>query len=128
MGNRKNSSQKPELVEQSYSMEDISRLLWAMNRFMIELWLENDWYMNYKEELDIENARDLILKQNWQDVENFYTWRCKAWDFFKQITWLKRWYWLKDAIWFCDPGTCHFVWHRNGDWSGVSSVKLLLKR
>ena len=87
---------KSQLEKRSYSINDVSKLLQAMNKYMVELQGDNDWDMDYENEL-----------KYWETE----TWGCKAWDCLKVITWLDNWYWLKDkevarrgysrALWYC---------------------------
>jgi len=101
---KRDFEKKSELEEKSYSMSDISKLLQAMNRYMIELKGKNDWDMDYEKEL------------KYWETEKY---RCDTWDCLKAITWLDYWYWLSDkdvawkqgsrAIWVCDRDYCSFL-------------------
>lgn len=103
---------KPKLEKKSYSMNDISKLLKAMNGFMATLGCETDWGMKYKNEL-----------KYWETN----TYRCSAWNCLKAITWLDSWYWLSDknvawrknsrAKWYCDLGNCYFYRGDNDNYS-----------
>jgi hypothetical protein len=99
-----------KLEEKSYSVKDVWRLLWAMNRYMQAMGVETDW------DLDYENALKL-----WERGSQG---GCNAWDCLMEITWLhrNRWlstYWLNDrkldrrrhhlrAKWCCYDGMCNF--------------------
>ena len=95
---------KFELKKKSYSVEDVSELLQAMNSYMKELQGKNDWDMDYENKLR-------YLRTN--------TRRCNVWDCLKYITGLDRLYWLRDmdvawdtdmcAGWTCHDDNCHFV-------------------
>ncbi len=100
---KKHFEKKPKLKKKSYSMNDVSNLLKAMNTFMAALGCETDWNMKYENELKYwENNTD----------------RCDAWDCLKTITWLNSWYWLSDkneawrkgsrAGWCCNYDHCYF--------------------
>mgnify|MGYP007013871630 CR=1 FL=1 len=69
-----------EFVTKSCSMSDISKLLQAMNRYMAEHGVDNDWDMDYEKEL-------------WEGNRP----TCNAWEYLKSIIWLKDWFWLKDG-------------------------------
>ena len=98
-----NFEKKSELEEKSYSMSDVSKLLQAMNKYMIELGGKNDGDMDYENKLKF-----------WETE----TYRCEAWDCLKAITWLDVWYWMKDkdvagrqnsrANWGCRDYDCGF--------------------
>lgn len=91
---------KPELKKKSYSMNDVSNLLTAMNGFMAALGCETDWDTKYKND----------------ELMNRY--RCGAWDCLKAITWLNKSYWLSNSNvawikdsrvkWRCRGGSCNF--------------------
>ena len=94
----------PNLGEKSlFSMCDISKLLQAINKYMVEFWGKNDMNVDYENEL-----------QYWR-TKNY---RCNAWDCLRTITWLCDWYWLSDkdvawrkdshAIWYCFHTCCYF--------------------
>ena len=99
-----------ELEKKSYSMNEISKLLQAMNKYMIELLGANDGDMDYEDEL------------KYWETDNY---RCKAWNCLKAITWLNKLYWLKDkrvdwrenprAIWACIYDNCFFARGSNDD-------------
>lgn len=65
----------PELKKRSYSINEVSKLFQAMNRYMLELWGGNDG----DEEGDID---ELEYRET---AKNIYS-----------ITWLRNWYWLKN--------------------------------
>ena len=87
---------KPQLEKKSYSMNDVSKLLQAMNKYMDVYGIKTDWNMDYENELKC-----------WETDR----WRCKAWSCLKAITWLDYMCWLKDkdtgrrdrlrALWLC---------------------------
>ena len=91
---------KPELKEKSYSKKDVSRLLQAMNQYMLELQWDSDRNIDYENELNM-----------W---ENNNKCRCNAWYCLKTITWLDYCYWLSDWYgstrfgWDCSGGCCGF--------------------
>ena len=102
---KENFESKSELKEKSYSMSDISTLLQAMNRYMVECWWWKyctDKYDDYKKELNfVESNRD----------------SCYAWYYLTLITWLDSWHWLSDtvawkkdlrAVWQCHDNICAF--------------------
>lgn len=91
---QKDFENNPELGKKSYSMNDISKLLEAVNKFMAELGCETDWD-GYKYE------NELKLWETGTD-------RCKVWNCLKFITWLESLYWLKDNAVFCAIGGCYF--------------------
>lgn len=102
---KKDFEKKSNLEKKSYSMSDVSKLLQAMNKYMIELDGKNDGDMDYENELKYGEIN---------------TYRCNAWDCLKAITWLYDWYWLKDknedgiknssAFWGC----CFFRYAGDG--------------
>ena len=78
---KKDFWQKPRLKKKLYSIKEISKLLHAMNKYMIELKWINDGDMDYENKLKYWEA----------GVE-----KCNAWDCLKTITWLDDHYWLVD--------------------------------
>ena len=115
---KKDFEKKSNLEKKSYSMSDGSKLLQAMNKYMIELGGKNDGDMDYENELK-------YWKTN--------TYRCNAWDCLKAITWLNDLYWLKDknvdgiknsrVRWRCRGNNSHF----SRDCSGDGSANLFLR-
>lgn len=110
---KKDFEAKSELKKKSYSMNDVSKLLQAMNEYMTELWGKNDGNIDYETEL-----------KYWE----FEKYRCTAWDCLKAITWLKYWYWLSDkdvawimdsrAVWDCGiVGCCRFNRYNNDNFA-----------
>ena len=109
---RDNFDKDPKFREKSYSMKDISKLLQAMNRYMAEHELIQDWDINY----DYENE----LK-HWETGKYY----CDAWSCLKHIIWIdddnkNKIYWLSDEpfsyngetqpafVWDCEGKMCHF--------------------
>ena len=97
---KKNFEKNHELEKKSYSMNDVSNLLKAMNEFMAALECKTDWDMKYESEL-----------RYWERD----TWRCYAWEYLKAITWLNSWYWLSDkeewryhVLWILTMIECYF--------------------
>jgi len=100
---KKDFEAKSELKKKLYSMNDVSKLLQAMNEYMTELWGENDGNIDYEAEL------------KYWETEKY---RCAAWDCLKAITWLDYVYWLSDKDvewrmnsrvgWDCDDDDCYF--------------------
>lgn len=108
----------PELEKKSKSMKQIWEILKAVNRYMAELWVENDWDMDYENDL-----------QDWKTEK----YGCKAWDCLKDISGLNELYWtgdkgvdgIKDSrvLWDCYDDDCDFT-RCNG---GNSSANLFLR-
>ena len=79
-----------DVIDNSYSIKDISNLLRAMNRYMKEYGVETDWDADYETALRLGNG--------WNCETN-----CKAWDCLKYLfPWHKSpyyedRYWLKDV-------------------------------
>lgn len=75
----------PKYEKASFSIKEISTVLHAINKYMIELWWINDWDMDYE---------NLLTER-----QTPRTCCCKAWEYLKRITGLgnaKTWYYLKD--------------------------------
>lgn len=82
----------PEYEENLYSVKDVSKLLQAINSYMTERHVTNDWAMDYEKELWGNNLT------------------CKAWDYLKAITWLDDEYWLsEDNLLHCCDSLCGFI-------------------
>ena len=71
----------PELEKKSYSMNDVWKLLKAINSYMVELQGISDENIDYEDDLQ------------YLETGNY---RCNAWDCLKAITWLDNLYWLSD--------------------------------
>lgn len=90
---RKDFEENPEFEKKSYSMDDISKLLYAMNEYMIELQGENDWDMKYEDKL-----------KYWETIYREEIYGCKVWDFLKDIVWLNNGSWWHCVCWLKDAG------------------------
>lgn len=94
---KKDFEKNPKLEKKSYSMNDVSNLLKAINRFMAALGCETDWIMKYWETKTI----------------TYDVWYC-----LKAITWLSwsnSWYWLSDKNVAWRKGS-RAEWVSSGDW------------
>ena len=66
--------------DDSFTKDEFVELLDAVNSFLKACCLKNDWDMDYEKDIDY-----------WR-YKNF---RCKAWNFLKDLLWLNGFYWLK---------------------------------
>jgi hypothetical protein len=111
---------KPELVDKSYSMKDVWKLLKAMNRYMQAMGIDTDWDIDYENDL-----------KYWKKGGKY---RCNAWDCVKNIAWLDDWYWLKDynvewkrysrAAWTCVGSRCQFLGFDYSDYNAKLFLRL----
>ena len=89
---------KPGLWKKLYTINDVSKLLEAMNKYMQAMGVETDWSMDYEERL-----------KSWQRYSES---KCKAWDCLKAITWLNDCYRLNHYPvmigWYCYSSSCNF--------------------
>jgi hypothetical protein len=88
---------KPGLWKKLYTINDVSKLLEAMNKYMQAMGVETDWSMDYEERL-----------KSWQRYSES---KCKAWDCLKAITWLNDCYRLNHYPvmigWYCYSSSCN---------------------
>lgn len=114
---RKKSIFNKPLEGKLYSKKEVVELLNAINKYMAELHVKNDWDMDYENEL------------KYGETNKYW---CKAWDYLKTIAWLDAWYWLKDrytswkrhfrANLYCNYSDCYFVYSTDN-----SVAKLFLR-
>ena len=82
----------PSLEQKSCSTEEICSLVQKINEYAKAFWIENDWDMDYQENMGNEDY-----------------WCSIAWAVLKNITSLDGAYFLKDwMIWFCCWPHCSF--------------------
>ena len=109
-------------VDDSYSIQEIWKLLKAINDYMKACWVETDWEMDYEKELKARKTRTV---------------NSKAWNILNEITWLNEIFWLKDknvgwinddsrAFLSCLGHDC-FVNYVDRRWDDEFSAHLLLK-
>lgn len=128
--NRKENDLNEELVGNSFSMDEITKLIKELNLYLYENWIELDEWNNFDKQMRFRE-NEHIIKKDWIKIWNYENMSNKTWDVLKKITWLNWMYWLKDkqeanwkeaqVWWFFHHTFCFF----NNAW--MWNAPLLLK-
>lgn len=106
------------IMDMSYTMEELSDLFRAMNKYMKANWIYTDEYMDYEHELWEHSNKE----------------ECRAWGYIRYLLWLTNdWIWLKNTkkrrgsvervLWNVHCGNCAFYssWY---NWREYMLLKL----
>ena len=121
-----------ELIENSFNMEEITKLIKALNFYLYEKWIWVDRTINIEKQMkfwDIEH----ITKKDWIKLWKRETLRIETWEILKRITWLNWMFWVNNKVntiwrdaqvwWFFHHDFCFF----NNSWMWSEPVLLKTK-
>ena len=127
---RKENDLNPELTENSFSMNEITKILKELNSYLYENWIELDNWVDFNKQMRFRE-NEHIIKKDWIKFWNYENMSNKTWEILKKITGLNWMYWLKDKQgpnwkttqvgWFSHHNYCFF----NNMW--MWNAPLLLK-